>query len=153
MRWSFYIIGAFTQILFVILEYAEIKSNGIKDYFSDQYNIFDFSMPIFYFVHIGIRVHVNKIEDFGIYKLADNFIMIILILGSTSKILQYIRFREEFSFFVQMFFSTIRELIPFFIAFLLFMVVFSLFFFLMQCDAEGQDNDYPGMTIFLRLCC
>lgn len=81
-----------------------MKTNGINEYFSDGYNVFDFSMPIFYIIHIAIRIHVNKIEEFGIYKLLDDLIMIVLILGGTSKILQYIRFREEYSFFVQMLF-------------------------------------------------
>lgn len=87
VRWCFYAVGGFTQIVFVVLEYAEMKTNGIYEYFSDGYNVFDFSMPIFYIVHIAIRIDANKIEDFGIYKLFDNLIMIVLILGGTSKIL------------------------------------------------------------------
>lgn len=87
MRCCFYAVGGFTQIVFVVLEYAEMKTNGIYEYFSDGYNVFDFSMPIFYIVHIAIRIDANKIEDFGIYKLFDNLIMIVLILGGTSKIL------------------------------------------------------------------
>lgn len=153
MRWCFYVMGGITQVIFVILEYAEMKTNGISEYFSDSYNVFDFSMPIFYIVHIAIRINSNKIEEFGIYKLFDNIIMIILIMGGTSKILQYIRFREEYSFFVQMLFQTIRELIPFFLSFLLFLVIFGLFYFIMQCDTDDWGTDYPGMTKLLRLFC
>ena len=37
-----------------------MKTNGIYEYFSDGYNVFDFSMPIFYIVHIAIRIDANK---------------------------------------------------------------------------------------------
>ena len=83
----------------MFLELAEVKSNGIIHYFSDGYNIFDFSMPLFFIAHVFVRIYSGKTEDFGSFKLFDNIIQIIIILGGSSKLLQYIKYREEFSFF------------------------------------------------------
>ena len=46
--------------------------------------------------------------------------------------MQYIRFKEEYSFFVQMFTSVIIELIPLMMAFVMFTIIFSLISIIMQ---------------------
>jgi len=107
-------------------------------------------MPLFYIVHLIVRIFSDKTEDFGSFKLFDNIIQIIIILGSSSKLLQYIKYREEFSFFEQMFIQVIKELIPFFMAFIMFIFIFGICLVLMQVDVDRQE-DYTGINLFLRL--
>ena len=73
-------------------------------------------------------------------------------MGSATKILQYIRYKEEYSFFVQMFTSVIIELIPLMMAFVMFTIVFSLISIVMQVNVdEGEDNDdYRGVVLFMK---
>ena len=75
-------------------------------------------------------------------RLADNVVEILIITGSTIKLLSYIRFKEEYSFFVQMFTSVIIELIPLMMAFVMFTIIFSLISIIMQVNVdEGDDGD------------
>jgi hypothetical protein len=41
LRMVLYTIAIITQIFFIILEFAEIKFNGLEKYFLDGYNAFD----------------------------------------------------------------------------------------------------------------
>ena len=49
-----------------------------------------------------------------------------------------------------MFIQVIGELIPFFMAFLMFIFIFGVFLVLMQVDVDNQE-DYTGINLFLRL--
>jgi hypothetical protein len=49
-----------------------------------------------------------------------------------------------------MFIQVIGELIPFFMAFIMFIFIFGICLVLMQVDVENQD-DYTGINIFARL--
>lgn len=84
-------------------------------------------MPIFFIGHIILRIIYGKVKEFGGMRLLDNLIEIFIIISSTLKVLQFIRYKEEFGFFVLMFFSVIKELLPFLFMFALFIVVFTLF--------------------------
>ena len=90
---------------------------------------------------------MKYIDGFGLLKLGDNIVQIIIIVGSATKILQYIRFKEEYSFFVQMFTSVIIELIPLMMAFVMFTIVFSLISIIMQVNVDEGDggDDYKDV--------
>ena len=130
-----YILASFTQISFLMFEFAEIKQNGIGGYFSDGWNIYDSSQPLWFTIHFIIRLYVNKIEKLGFLKLFDNVIIILIIFTSSTKVLQYIRYKESYSFFVQMFTQVLIQLMPFFSVFIVFTLIFTFILIIMGGDA------------------
>jgi hypothetical protein len=67
------------------------------------------------------------------------------------KLLQYIRFKEEFAYFVQMFFAVMKDLGPFIIMFTGFIFIFSVIKFVLSCQAEEAEDTYPGVISFMRM--
>jgi len=118
-----------------MFEFAEIKQNGIGGYFSDGWNIYDSSQPLWFTIHFIIRLNVNKIEKLGFLKLFDNVIIILIIFTSSTKVLQYIRYKESYSFFVQMFTQVLIQLMPFFSVFIVFTLIFTFILIIMGGDA------------------
>ena len=53
-------------------------------------------------MHLAFRIKYGKISDLGDLKVVDIFIEIAIYIASFMKILQYLRVKEEFSYFVQM---------------------------------------------------
>ena len=47
-----YILSFITLTIFMIFEYAEMKYNGIEDYFSDSWNYFDSTQYIFFIINV-----------------------------------------------------------------------------------------------------
>lgn len=111
----------------MILEFPEIYYNSFQNYISEVYNLFDLNLPLLFAIHLVLRAIYGKVTGFGWMQLFDNIVEILIMIGSTLKLLQYIRYKEEFSYFVQMFFSVLVELIPFLLVFLIFILVFTVF--------------------------
>jgi hypothetical protein len=97
------------------------------DYFTEIYNVFDISQPILFTIHLILRIIYGKLEDFEWMRLADNLVEIFIITGSTIKLISYIRYKEEYSFFVQMFFAVLEKLLPFLMIFAILIIVFTIF--------------------------
>ena len=70
-------------------------------------------------------------------------------MGSTLKLLQYIRYKEEYSYFVQMFFAVLIELGPFLYMFVIFIVVFTLFQVILSAKVS-DESEYPGLHPYFR---
>jgi hypothetical protein len=81
------------------LEIPEIYYQNLE-YFKEIYNVFDISQPILFTIHLILRIVYGKLEDFEWMRLADNLVEIFIITGATIKLLSYIRFKEEYSYFV-----------------------------------------------------
>ena len=96
-----------------------------------------------------IRIIVGKLDGHDWGQLIDNLIEVFIIFGSMIKLLQYIRFKVEFAYFVQMFFAVMKDLGPFIIMFSGFIFIFSLFQFVFSSQAEEADDTYPGINSFL----
>ncbi len=92
----------------------------------DIYNKFDIAIPLFFFAHMVIRYENGKPEEYNWLRLTDNIIEIIIIIGSIIKLLQFIRFKEEYAQFVQMFFKVMINLVPFILLFFSFVTLFCL---------------------------
>ena len=60
-------------------------------------------------------------------RLTDNLVEIFIVTGATIKLLSYIRFKEEYSYFVQMFFAVLIKLGPFLLIFAIFIFVFTIY--------------------------
>ena len=52
---------------------------------------------------------------------------ILIVTGCIIKLLSYIRFKEEYSYFVQIFFAVFMKLGPFLLIFVIFIFVFTIF--------------------------
>ncbi len=104
-----YIVASLVSIIFGYFEIIEIKFSGFKEYFSSGYNIFDFSQPFIFLIHIIIKVFVQP-EGYGTPKVIDNFIQILVILGAFSRMLQFIRYKEQYCIFVNIFNKVLEEL-------------------------------------------
>ena len=98
-RCILYSLQAATQIYFLRLEIPEIYYQNLE-YFKEIYNVFDISQPILFTIHLILRIIYGKLEDFEWMRLADNLVEIFIITGATIKLLSYIRFKEEYSYFV-----------------------------------------------------
>jgi len=69
------------------LEYPEIKYSGFTKYIKDVYNVFDFLVPIFFFIHLGVRIGVGKPDLYDWRRVLDNLVEIVIIVGSMIKLL------------------------------------------------------------------
>ena len=58
-----------TLTVFQIFEYAEIKFNGISNYFSDWFNYFDATQFLFYIANIILTYYLLENPSYGFYKL------------------------------------------------------------------------------------
>ena len=67
------------------------------------------------------------------------------------KLLQYIRYKEEYAYFEKMFFAVMKDLGPFTLMFAGFISVFTLIQFILSSKAEEAEDTYPGMNSFLRM--
>jgi hypothetical protein len=99
-RWVLYSLCSLTQIYFIRIEFAEIMTDKIQNYINEVYNIFDFTLPIYFFVHLALRLKYKKINEFGNLRLIDNIIEILIIIASFFKTFQYLRIYKNFSLFV-----------------------------------------------------
>ena len=99
-RWVLYSLCSLTQIYFIRIEFAEIMTDKIQNYINEVYNIFDFTLPIYFFVHLVLRLKYKKINEFGNLRLIDNIIEILIIIASFFKTFQYLRIYKNFSLFV-----------------------------------------------------
>ena len=53
----------------MVFEYAEVKYNGISDYFSDSWNYFDSSLYVFLILNIYFSITTIDQTAYGFYKL------------------------------------------------------------------------------------
>ncbi len=115
----------------------------------EVYNVFDISQPILFVIHLIFRISFGKVADFGWMRLADNLVEILIIIGSTVKLLSYIRFKEEYSYFVQMFFAVFDKLGPFLLMFVIYIFVFTLFKIILGLKVADDGADYPGLHPYI----
>ena len=67
------------------------------------------------------------------------------------KLLQYIRYKVEYAYFVQMFFAVMKDLVPFILMFTGFVGIFSLIQYILSCQSEDAEEIYPGIQPFLGM--
>ncbi len=53
----------------------------------DHYNIIDTIVPIFFFVHLGVRIGIGMPESYDWQRVLDNLVEIIIVIGSMIKML------------------------------------------------------------------
>lgn len=96
---------------------------------------------------------------FTIVYILDHFIenepplyMYILTLMNVSlafiKLLFFIRLFEDFGFLVQLLISCLKELIPFFILYIIFLLFFAMCFEVLRVDVDGEIEQTPALTHF-----
>jgi hypothetical protein len=144
-----YALSFITLTIFMIFEYAEMKYNGIEDYFSDSWNYFDFTQYIIFIINVLLSRYLLNQQSYGIYKLINEVLQIMILLLATTRILQYIRYKESFSFLVQMLMAVIFDLAPFLTIFLIFIIVFTFIIVIMEGDIDPED--YEGIPKFMRI--
>jgi hypothetical protein len=83
-------------------------------------------------------------------RLADGLVEIFIIIGSSIKLLSYIRFKEEYSYFVQMFFAVLKKLGPFMLIFIIYIFVFTLLQITLGLKVSDDGSDYPGLHPYFR---
>lgn len=119
-------------MFFWALEYSEFKKLGYREYFKDNQNKNDFTMPLIFGIHIFLYYHWKLYEPELQYKsLVYNGITIITLLQAVVKTLLYVRVIDSFGFLVQMIISVFADLVPFLVIMLLFVCFFSLMVFVM----------------------
>lgn len=142
-------IAAVTQIIFAIFEYADIRINGILSYVSNGFNLMDSSQFVLYSINIYIRLYGSDLNQNMMHLLFDKILQILILLQSTTRILQYIRFNDDFSFLVQMIIRVLIDLLPFLTIFLLYILVFSFIIIILGGDFDPEG--YSLMPKYLRI--
>lgn len=125
-----------------------------KTYFSG-WNLNDFTMPFIYAYHIFLYYERDNfiVETKG-KDLLYNFVTIICILSSILKSFQYVRVIDNFGFLVQMIISVFTDLVPFFVIFAVFVLLFSLVIEIMGADIDSYGDDgavYIGLPKFAKI--
>jgi hypothetical protein len=73
------------------------------------------------------------------------------LIGSFSKMLEFIRYRKDYCLFVNIFEKALKELLPFIISFFIFVIIFSIIIILMQGSLDLEDDDeYRGVPFFFK---
>ena len=68
---------------------------------------------------------------------------------ATTRILQYIRYKDSFSFLVKMLTAVLIDLLPFLTIFMLYNFVFSMIIIIMEADISSDD--YQGIPRIMRI--
>jgi hypothetical protein len=112
-------------------------------------------MPFIYAYHIYLYYERNNYDvDTKGFDLLYNLITIVCILQSILKSLQYVRVIDNFGFLVQMIISVFSDLLPFFVIFFVFVILFSLVIEIMGADFASYSDDgavYIGVSKFLKI--
>ena len=74
-----------------------------------------------------------------------------IIFTSVTKGLQYIRHKESYSFFVQMFTQVLIQLMPFLSMFIVFTLIFTFVLIIMDGDIDNPDEEYPSVPKFFQV--
>jgi len=82
-------------------------------------------------------------------KLLDNFLQILLVFQATLKIMEYIRYNENYSSLVQMIIEVSTELLPFISIFIMYVFLFTMISIIMEADYK--DEDYKNLPEFVRI--
>jgi len=85
----------------------------------------------------------------GYYKLLNQVLKIVILLMATTRILQYIRYKDSFSFLVKMLTAVLIDLLPFLTIFMLYNFVFSMIIIIMEADISADD--YQGIPRIMRI--
>jgi hypothetical protein len=67
--YTLYALSFLTQTVFMVFEYAEIKFNGLSNYFSESWNYFDSSLYVFLILNIYFSITTIDQTAYGFYKL------------------------------------------------------------------------------------
>ena len=86
-RWILYAFCSLSQIYFFMLEVPQLYYEKLQDYFRLFYNWFDISLPMFFIVHLALRIRYGKISDIGDLKVVDIFIEIAIYIALFMKTL------------------------------------------------------------------
>jgi hypothetical protein len=81
----------------------------------------------------------RDVEYFAELKLVN-------IILTSLKFMYYIRIFEDFGFLVQMIILCMKDLVPFFMTYLLFLNFFSMCFIVMNCDIDGEIAGAPVLS-------
>ena len=116
-----------------------------------MWNLIDTSQFILFFIHLLMRYFCDQeqLKVYGTLRLFDGIIQIMICILVASRILQFIRYNDEYSYLVQMLTQVFSDVIPFLTVFLLYIILFSLVTLIMGADF-GED-DYSNLPGFVRV--
>ena len=86
-------------------------------------------------------------HDHDSFRLWGNFLTITCLFMCTIKLMQFLRYNENFGFLIQMILTVFVDLFPFLTIFVVTVFFFSLVMVIMDTGFEG--GDYPKVQRFL----
>lgn len=152
-----------TQIFFFYLEFAELDYEGWEEYFFGQewWNFMDSTQLVFFCIHMAFQIHEFRDQMDTKFDMVNNCVEIVLLVEATFKILQYLRFKDNFRQLIRMFLAVFLDLWPFMTLFLSLICFFAMIQVIMEVDAcksnPGPDGyftkgcDYLHISQFFRL--
>jgi len=124
---------------------VHLKTKGASKYFKSG-GVIDF---INFFAFNGLLiVKLTGMEE-GVIFIPE--LKVLMMTTGFMKLLFFIRIFERYGFLVQMIFYCVSDLIPFIIAWLTFLIIFSICFIVLNMEIDEEvDGSAQGMNYFLK---
>ena len=128
-----YCVAFSVQLFFLSLEYAELAHAGVVEYFQDPFNYVDSSQMIIYVAQVWIQLsRGSEMFEHDNARLWGNFLTITCLFMSSIKLMQFLRYNENFGFLIQMILTVFVDLFPFITFFIVTVFFFSLVMVIMD---------------------
>lgn len=134
-------ISLVTLCLFFILACIKIKGSKRSNVLRQLSETTDFLHFICYLClwYLGTSSDSNELgEDLKTNRVLEIVLVLVVVTMSFAKILGYLRIYESYGFLVKMVALTFRDLIPFTIFFLLFIVFFASLYIVLKLDLDEE---------------
>lgn len=121
------------------LEYAEMNYSGTGDYFKSGWNYVDSSQSILYLLQNCLKFVRVDSDGYTPALFWYNMLTIMVLVQSSLKFLQLIRYNEPFCFLVEMLVQVTNDIYPFCIVLFTFCGVFTLVTAIMEGDYDTEE--------------
>lgn len=133
-----------TLMIFLCLEFCQLKMLGCQDYFFDFWNLVDFTQAFVFAASTILSFYPN--EDRYVLEMTLNLISL---FQAFAKGLSFVRLSDDFGFLVRMIGITIIELKPFIAFFFLYSLFFSVAFSILTIDTTKYERLDKNFAYFL----
>lgn len=140
-----------------MLEFAELRYESIRSYFSDPFNLFGFLQFPLFLTYFVLTVRTHSVDDSSSIDTLQSIIEIVLFFSIMSKVLEFLRTWRQYRFIIQMIMQVFIDIKPFMILFFFFVLLFTVCLISLDgqvCEHDkcrGDDDDYPSIGKILQV--
>lgn len=140
-----------------MLEFAEIRYESLRSYFSDVFNIFAFMQFPLYLNYFVLTFRKHTLDDSEKIDTYQALVEIILFFSIMTKVLEFLRTWRQYRFIIQMIMQVFIDIKPFLTLFFFFVLLFTMCMISLQgevCKNEhcrDDDDEYPSVIKILPI--